>query len=108
MRKNRNLKAIYINRFKEMWPEFTRISAQCHTVRFDEDQQGADIWLPIPSEFLKGELSDEERKAVAGRSIMIRWDILKGLSKDYELYTQSSEAMIYGSFIRPMTRRLAA
>ncbi len=78
MRKNRNLKAIYINRFKEMWPEFTRISAQCHTVRFDEDQQGADIWLPIPSEFLKGELSDEERKAVAGRSIMIRWDILKG------------------------------
>jgi putative transposase len=30
------------------------------------------------------------------------------LSKDYELYTQSSEAMIYGSFIRLMTRRLAA
>jgi hypothetical protein len=28
--------------------------------------------------------------------------------KDYELYTQSSEAMIYGSFIRLMTRRLAA
>ena len=47
-------------------------------VRFGDDQQGADIWLSIPSEFLKGELSDEERKAVAGRSIMIRWDILKG------------------------------
>ena len=30
------------------------------------------------------------------------------LSKDYELYTQSSEAMIYGSFIRLMTRRLVA
>ena len=30
------------------------------------------------------------------------------LSKDYELYTHSSEAMIYGSFIRLMTRRLAA
>ncbi|MGD2183695.1 IS5 family transposase [Lusitaniella coriacea] len=30
------------------------------------------------------------------------------LSKDYELYTKSSEAMIYGSFIRLMIRRLAA
>ena len=30
------------------------------------------------------------------------------LSKDYELYTQSSEAMIYGSFIRLMIRRLVA
>lgn len=29
------------------------------------------------------------------------------LSKDYELYTESSKAMIYGSFIRLMTRRLA-
>ena len=29
------------------------------------------------------------------------------LSKDYELQTRSSEAMIYGSFIRLMTRRLA-
>lgn len=30
------------------------------------------------------------------------------LSKDYEVYTESSEAMIYGSFIRLMVRRLAA
>lgn len=30
------------------------------------------------------------------------------LSKDYELHTESSEAMIYGSMIRLMTRRLAA
>jgi putative transposase len=30
------------------------------------------------------------------------------LSKDYELYSESSEAMIYGSLIRLMTRRLAA
>ena len=30
------------------------------------------------------------------------------LSKDYELYTQSSEAMIYGSLIRLMTRRLVS
>jgi hypothetical protein len=49
-------------------------------VRFDDDQQGADIWLTIPSNFLKGELSDEEIQSVAGRSIMIRWDILPGNS----------------------------
>jgi len=30
------------------------------------------------------------------------------LSKDYELYTQTGEAMIYGSLIRLMTRRLSA
>ena len=30
------------------------------------------------------------------------------LSKDYEVYTQTSEGMIYGVFIRLMTRRLAA
>lgn len=30
------------------------------------------------------------------------------LSKDYELYTQMSTAMIYGSLIRVMTRRLAS
>ena len=30
------------------------------------------------------------------------------LSKDYEKYTHSSEAMIYGSFIRLMIRRLAS
>lgn len=30
------------------------------------------------------------------------------LSKDYELYTQNSEAMIYGCFIRLLTRRLVA
>lgn len=30
------------------------------------------------------------------------------LSKDYELTTESSEAMIYGTFIRLMVRRLAA
>lgn len=30
------------------------------------------------------------------------------LSKDYEQHTESSEAMIYGSLIRLMTRRLAA
>jgi putative transposase len=30
------------------------------------------------------------------------------LSKDYELHKESSEAMIYGSLIRLMTRRLAA
>jgi putative transposase len=30
------------------------------------------------------------------------------LSKDYELYPETSEAMIYGSLIRLMTRRLAA
>jgi putative transposase len=30
------------------------------------------------------------------------------LSKDYELHSESSEAMIYGSLIRLMTRRLAA
>ncbi len=30
------------------------------------------------------------------------------LSKDYELYTEMSEAMIYGSLIRLMTRRMAA
>ena len=37
-----------------------------------------DTWLSIPPDFSKSELSDDERKAVAGRSIMIRWDILKG------------------------------
>ncbi len=30
------------------------------------------------------------------------------LSKDYELYSEHSEAMIYGSMIRLMTRRLAS
>ncbi len=30
------------------------------------------------------------------------------LSKDYEMYTQMSTAMIYGSLIRVMTRRLAS
>ena len=30
------------------------------------------------------------------------------LSKDYELYSEVSEGMIYGSLIRLMTRRLAA
>lgn len=30
------------------------------------------------------------------------------LSKDYELHSESSEAMIYSSLIRLMTRRLAA
>ncbi|WP_051041557.1 transposase [Oscillatoria nigro-viridis] len=30
------------------------------------------------------------------------------LSKDFELYTQTSEAMIYGSLIRLMTRKLSA
>jgi putative transposase len=30
------------------------------------------------------------------------------LSKDYELHSESSEGMIYGSLIRLMTRRLAA
>ncbi len=30
------------------------------------------------------------------------------LSKDYELYTEVSEAMIYGSLIRLMVKRLAA
>jgi hypothetical protein len=49
-------------------------------IRFGDDQQGADIWLPIPPDFLKGELSDDEIQAVAGRSIMIRWDILPGKS----------------------------
>jgi len=29
------------------------------------------------------------------------------LSKDYELHSENSEAMIYGSLIRLMTRRLA-
>jgi len=38
----------------------------------------ADMWMHsienryIPSDFLKGELSDEEIQAVAGRAIMIR------------------------------------
>ncbi|MEO0354186.1 MAG: IS5/IS1182 family transposase, partial [Cyanobacteria bacterium P01_A01_bin.3] len=30
------------------------------------------------------------------------------LSKDFELYTEMSEAMIFGSLIRLMTRRMAA
>ncbi|MFH7031080.1 MAG: IS5/IS1182 family transposase, partial [Heteroscytonema crispum UTEX LB 1556] len=30
------------------------------------------------------------------------------LSKDYELYTELSEAMIYGSLIRLMIRRIAS
>ncbi|ABW32487.1 conserved hypothetical protein (plasmid) [Acaryochloris marina MBIC11017] len=30
------------------------------------------------------------------------------LNKDYEIYTENSEAMIFGSFIRLMVRRLAA
>ena len=47
-------------------------------IRFGDDQQGADVWLPIPSDFLKGALSDDEIHALAGRSIMIRWDILPG------------------------------
>jgi len=41
-------------------------------IRFGDNQQGADLWLPIPSDFLKGELSDGEIQAVAGRAIMIR------------------------------------
>ena len=35
-------------------------------------------WLPIPSDFLQGELSADEIQAVVGRAMMIRWDILPG------------------------------
>jgi len=35
-------------------------------------------------------------------------DRFRRLSKDYELYTEMSEAMIYGSLIRLMVKRLAA
>jgi hypothetical protein len=49
-------------------------------IRFSDDQPGADVWLPIPSGFLQGALSEDEIQAVAGRSIMIRWDILPGKS----------------------------
>jgi hypothetical protein len=47
-------------------------------IRFGDHQQGADVWLPIPPDFLKGELSDDEVQAAAGRSIMIRWDVIPG------------------------------
>jgi hypothetical protein len=47
-------------------------------IRFGDDQPGADVWLPIPSDFLQGELSADEIQAVAGRAMMIRWDILPG------------------------------
>jgi hypothetical protein len=49
-------------------------------IRFGDAQQGADVWLPIPSDFLQGALSEDEIQAVAGRSIMIRWDIVLGKS----------------------------
>ncbi len=37
-----------------------------------------------------------------------RLNRFRRLSKDYELYTDMSAGMIYGSLIRLMTRRLAA
>ena len=52
--------------------------AQGSVVRFSDAQQGADIWLPLPPNFLKDALSDDERQAVAGWSIMIRWDVVPG------------------------------
>jgi len=68
-------------------------------VRFDEGKQGADVWLPIPPDFLKGELSDDEINAVAGRSIMIRWDIFPGkLLQEVE----PGELMLIGFGIFPM------
>jgi len=47
-------------------------------IRFDDAQHGSDIWLPIPPGFLKEELSESERQAVADQSLMIHWDIISG------------------------------
>ena len=52
--------------------------AQGAVVRFGDEQQGAGIWLPLPSDFLQDELSEDERQAVAGRSIMIQWAVVPG------------------------------
>ncbi len=58
-----------------------------------------------------------ERESKAFEVLPKRWIVERSfgwmnryrrLSKDYEVYTESSEAMIYGSFIRLMVRRLAA
>jgi hypothetical protein len=58
--------------------EFSLWFERASFVRFDGAKQGADVWLPIPPDFLKGDLSDDESHAVAGRSIMVRWDIFPG------------------------------
>ena len=57
-----------------------------------------------------------ERKSKGFEILPKRWIVertfgwlnrFRRLSKDYELYTEMSEGMIYGSLIRLMTRRLA-
>ena len=58
-----------------------------------------------------------ERKSEGFEVLPHRWIVERSfgwmnryrrLSKDYEVYTESSESMIYGSFIRLMVRRLGA
>ena len=58
-----------------------------------------------------------ERKSKEFEILPKRWIVertfgwlnrFRRLSKDYELYTEMSTAMIYGSLIRLMTRRLSA
>lgn len=58
-----------------------------------------------------------ERKSRTFEQLPKRWIVertfgwlnrFRRLSKDYERYSEVSEAMIYGSLIRLMTRRLAA
>jgi hypothetical protein len=68
------------------------------TASGDPVKQGADVWLPIPPDFLKGELSDDENHAVAGRSIMIRWDILPG---KFLQEVEPGELMLIGFGIFP-------
>jgi hypothetical protein len=52
--------------------------AQGAYVRFGDAQRGADIWLPLPPGLLPGALSEDERHAVAGWSMVIRWDVVPG------------------------------
>ncbi len=58
--------------------ELGRAFAQGACVRFGDAQRGADVWLPLPPGFLNGALSEDESQAVAGSSIMIRWDVVPG------------------------------
>jgi putative transposase len=49
-----------------------------------------------------------ERRSKTFEHLPKRWIVFRRLSRDYEVYSEVSEAMIYGSLIRLMVRRLAA
>lgn len=69
----------------------------------------------VYGEAVRGEVI--ERNSKEFEVLLKRWIVerrfvwlnrFRRLSKDYELYVASSEAMVYGSLIRLMARRLAS